>query len=235
MSDFTHILRERMECRGFTVNDHQLAQFSIYHRELKDWNTRVNLTALNDDIDIINKHFIDSILLVKYQPIREKIKLADVGTGAGFPGIPLKLYKPDIYLMLIESVGKKAEFLKHMVSILELEDVQVLNERAEIIGRWKEYRESYDLAVARCVAPLQTLVEYCLPLVSVDGRFIAYKGSEAEAEVENAENAIRELSGRFKRLEHDNLSERVLVFIDKVGFTPDKYPRRPGMPKKKPL
>jgi len=268
MSESIHILKKRMEERGFPVDDHQLDQFDIYRQELKDWNTKINLTSLTDDLDIIDKHFIDSLLLVRYEPPGRGIRVADVGAGAGFPGLPIKIYRPDIRLSLLESVGKKARFLSHVITKLELENVDVINDRAEATARSPEHREQYDLALARCVASLQVLVEYCLPLVSVGGKFVAYKGHNAEAEVRNAQAAVEKLGGKFERLERDGVCDseifinspnpplvkvvssgdfpkgdlgdgytdrRVLIFIKKVKKTPDKYPRRPGVPQKRPL
>ena len=233
-----------MDDRGFSVDDHQLAQFGIYYQELRDWNTRINLTSLTDNLDIIDKHFIDSLLLIRHEDFRSGLRIADVGAGAGFPGLPIKIYRPDIRLSLLESIGKKARFLQHIVAELELGDVDVINDRAEVVARSPKYREQYDLAVARCVARLPVLAEYCLPLVLVGGKFVAYKSHEAEAEVAESEVAIEELGGEFERLESDvvshhgvsaDVNRRVLIFIDKTKKTPDRYPRRTGVPKKRPL
>jgi len=232
MKDFTHLLEKRMKEQGFSVDDHQLAQFGIYYRELKDWNARINLTSLTDDLDIIDKHFIDSLLLIRHEKLKQGLRAIDVGSGAGFPGLPIKIYRPDIQLSLLESIGKKATFLRHIVAELDIEDVHVINDRAEVIGRSPEHREQYDLAVARCVARLPVLAEYCLPLVSVGGKFVAYKGQEAETETSEAESAIKKLGGRLERLEKNG---RALIFIEKIMKTPDNYPRRTGVPKKRPL
>lgn len=240
MSEFTYLLKERMAERGFILSDYQLAQFGIYGRELRDWNARINLTSLTDDLDIIDKHFIDSLSLVRCEPPGHSARVADVGTGAGFPGIPIKIYQPDIQLSLLESIGKKALFLRHIVAELKLENVDVVNQRAEAVARDPERREQYDLAVARCVARLSVLAEYCLPLLSVGGKFVAYKGSEAEAEAEESEAALEKLGGRLEIIQRiDSTSAavdtRALVFIQKIEKTPDRYPRRPGMPRKRPL
>jgi 16S rRNA (guanine527-N7)-methyltransferase len=243
MSEFIYLLKKRMEERGFSINGHQLTQFGVYRQELRDWNRRINLTSLTDDLDIIDKHFIDSLLLVRYESLRHGIKVADVGTGAGFPGLPIEIYRPDIRLLLLESVGKKTRFLEHIIAKLELENVDVINDRAEVVARSPEHRGQYDFVVARCVVRLSVLAEYCLPLVSVGGKFVAYKGRKAETEIRDAEPAVRRLGGQFERLERDveapgsapALDRRALVFIEKVEETPDKYPRRPGVPQKKPL
>jgi 16S rRNA (guanine527-N7)-methyltransferase len=237
MIEFTNLLKDRMEELGFASDDYQLALFDIYRRELKDWNTRINLTSLTDDLDIINKHFIDSLLIFRYGQFQHGSKVADVGTGAGFPGIPIKIYQQDIRLLLLESIGKKAWFLEHITTRLKLENVDVVNDRAEVIARSLEYREQYNLVVARCVAELPVLAEYCLPLVSVGGKFVAYKGHKAEEEVRDAEAALRALGGQFERIERDDscVHGRALIFIGKVKETSEQYPRRSGMPKKRPL
>ena len=237
MSEFIHLLKDRMEELGFAPDDYQLGLFDTYRRELKDWNTRINLTSLTDDLDIINKHFIDSLLIFRYWQIEHGSKVADVGAGAGFPGIPIKIYQQDIRLLLLESIGKKARFLEHIIARLKLENVDVANDRAEVIARSLKYREQYNLVVARCVAELPVLAEYCLPLVSVGGKFVAYKGHKAEEEVRDAEAALRALGGQFERIERDDscVDGRALIFIGKVKETSGHYPRRPGMPKKRPL
>lgn len=234
---FISVLKENIEKCGFDVDHDKLAQFETYAKELKDWNTRINLTSIVDDIDIIDKHFIDSLLVFRYFSIKDKARVADIGTGAGFPGIPIKIYKPDINLLLLESIEKKVRFLNHIVGKLGLSDVQIINERTEIIAHNSMYRESYDLVVARCVARLPVLAEYCLPYVSIDGYFVAYKGQEAETEIDESLNALEKLGGKFERLEVDEIypDRRTLIFIKKAKKTPEKYPRRPGIPKKNPL
>jgi len=236
MNQFYDLLKERIGNR-LPIDEDRLNQLCLYAQELKDWNTRINLTALTEDSDIIDKHFIDSLLIFHYETIIEGARVADVGTGGGFPGIPIKIYRPDIQLSLIESIGKKVKFLNHVVDTLKLDNVEVMNERVEEIGHSKEHRERYDIVVARCVARLPILAEYCLPLVSVGGKFIAYKGQESEVEVEEAKNAIEKLGGRFIKIEHDevNPERRSLIFIEKVKNTPDQYPRQAGKVEKKPF
>lgn len=238
--DFADLLEKRMKERGFSVDDHLLAQFGIYCRELKDWNSRINLTSITDDLEIIDKHFIDSLLLVRNEPLAHGMKVADVGAGAGFPGIPIKIFQPDIQLTLLESIGKKTKFLEHIIGRLELENVDVVNARAEEVARSPEHREQYDLVVARTVARMRVLAEYCLPLLSVGGRFVAYKGRETTTEIKEAEIAIEKLGGQLENVEWDtsvpdNADRRSLVSIKKIRGTPDKYPRRPGVPRQKPL
>lgn len=240
MSDaqsFIDVLRKRFEKRGFAVDYDKLIQFETYAKGLKDWNTRINLTSITDDIDIIDKHFIDSLLIFRYYTFKNKSKVVDIGTGAGLPGIAIKIYKPDISLLLLESIEKKVQFLNHIAKKLGINDINIINERAEVTAHNPTHRESYDLVVARCVARLPTLAEYCLPYVSIDGYFVAYKGQEAEFEIKESHNALEKLGGRFERLEIDESypDRRRLIFIKKVKRTPEQYPRRPGIPKKSPL
>lgn len=237
MQKFIDILREKIIERKLSVDEEKLHQLETYATELKDWNTRINLTALKDDLDIIDKHFIDSLLLFCYEEIDQNARVADVGTGGGFPGIPIKIYRPDVRLSLIESIGKKAKFLKHIVDTLKLENVEILNERVEEIAHSKDHRERYDLVVARCVARLPMLVEYCLPLVVVGGKFVAYKGQESKEELEEAKNAISKLGGQFLAIKYDEINpeRRSLIFIEKIKNTPDQYPRQAGKIEKKPL
>ncbi len=205
-------------------------QFEIYSRELIEWNKKFNLTSVTDPDEIRTKHFEDSLSLL------QTIKLAnesviDVGAGAGFPGIPLKLACPDIKLTLLEATKKKVEFLKHIISILSLENVEIIWGRAEEATR--EKRERFDLAVSRAVAKLNILSEYCLPFVKLGGLFVAYKEEEIEAEVEEAKKAIAILGGQIREIK--KFPPRSLVIIDKIRETPPKYPRRAGMAKKRPL
>lgn len=239
----TSLIKKLFVDQGLYLNDHQLEQFDTYRHELKEWNKRTNLTSLTDDADIAYKHFIDSLLIIRYYKIDDGVRIADVGTGAGFPGIPLKIYSQNIQLTLFESIGKKARFLEHVVAKLGLENVKIVGDRVENSTRTPEYREQFNLVVARAVAKLPILAEYCLPLVSLGGKFVAYKGSKIELELEEAKFAIEILGGMIYKIEHARLSlekedliaERSLIFIDKIKNTPENYPRRPGIPEKKPL
>ncbi len=224
---------------GFHLTRSQLSALSLYERELVDWNMRFNLTAIRDPQEIHIKHFLDSLTCLL--PMREKPieRLIDVGTGAGFPGIPLKIVYPNMQLTLVESVGKKAEFCRHVVNILNLKQVEVVQERAEIIGQDLTYREQYDWAVARAVAILPVLAEYLLPMVHVGGSMLAMKGESGPAEAHSAEHALRVLGGHLRQLLPVTLpgvaEERYLVVIDKVAATPNTYPRKVGVPAKRPL
>lgn len=217
----------------------QVDMLVIYERELLEWNEKFNLTAIRDVDGIRAKHFLDSIscsLAWKDQPPR---KLVDVGTGAGFPGIVLKILYPNMKLTLVESVGKKATFCKHITEILGLENVEILAARAEDVGQLPAHRQKYDWAVARAVANLPVLSEYLLPLVQVGGSMLAQKGETGPAEVQAAEHAMKLLGGRMRQLIPVALpgvaDDRYLVVVDKIAATPPQYPRKPGIAAKKPL
>jgi len=217
----------------------QLAAFATYSAELRAWNERVNLTAITDPGEIEMRHFADSLACLKAISPRSGLKVIDVGTGAGFPGLPLKIVNPSLQLTLVEATAKKAAFLAHIVQTLKLDGVTLLNARAEDAGQMPDQRERYDWALARAVAGLPTLAEYLLPLVRVGGRCLAQKGESAHQEAAEAEHAIKLLGGKLARVtpvELPGVAEtHYLVEIEKVAATPPQYPRRAGMPTKKPL
>lgn len=210
-----------------------------YERELIEWNQKFNLTALRDVESIRIKHFLDSYSCILAWKGTPPLRLVDVGTGAGFPGIPLKIVYPAMHVTLVESVGKKAMFCQHIVSKLGLEDVEVIQARAESLGHDPRHRETYDYAVARAVANLNILSEYLLPLVKVGGTMLAQKGESGPAEAQSAEKAMKLLGGKLKQLIPVALpgvpDERYLVLVEKVAATPPKYPRKAGVPMKTPL
>jgi 16S rRNA (guanine527-N7)-methyltransferase len=224
---------------GLHLTRAQLSALALYERELADWNTRFNLTAIRDPQEIHIKHFLDSLtcLMVMHDP--PVGKLVDIGTGAGFPGIPLKIMRPNMQLTLVESVGKKAEFCRHVVKILDLQGVEVVQERAEALGQDPQYRERFDWAVARAVAVLPVLAEFLLPLVRVGGVMLSMKGESGPVEAHSSEHALRVLGGHLRQLVSVTLpgvaEERYLVVIDKVAATPATYPRRIGVPARRPL
>jgi 16S rRNA (guanine527-N7)-methyltransferase len=224
---------------GVHLTRSQLSALSLYERELADWNARFNLTAIRDPQEIRIKHFLDSLTCLVALRSNPAGRLIDVGTGAGFPGIPIKIACPKIQLTLVESVGKKTEFCRHVVNILGMQGSVVIQERAEILGQDPIHREQYDWAVARAVAVLPVLSEYLLPLVKVGGSMIAMKGESGPAEAHSAEHAIRLLGGHLRQLMPVTLpgvvEERYLVVIDKVAATPAGYPRKVGIPAKRPL
>lgn len=217
----------------------QAAVFDLYERELLEWNARFNLTAIRDSQGIRVKHFLDSLTCYLAIYDTPASRLIDVGTGAGFPGIPLKILCPSMRLTLVESVGKKAEFCRHLVETLNLEGVEVLQARAEEAGQMPQHREKYDWAVARAVASLPVLVEYLLPLVRIGGKVLAQKGESGPAEAHQAERAMQLLGGRLHQVVPVTLpgvaEERFLIVVDKRHATPQQYPRRPGIPAKNPL
>jgi len=224
---------------GIHLNGRQVAALITFERELLEWNKKFNLTAIRTAEGIRTKHFLDSFSCVLAWKENPPKRLIDVGTGAGFPGIPLKILYPSMQLTLVESVGKKANFCRHAVETLKLEAVEVVAARAEEVGQMSAQRESYDWAVARAVANLPALVEYLLPLVQLGGCVLAQKGQSGPAEAHKAEKALKLLGGRMRKLIPVALpgvvEERYLVVVDKVAATPPQYPRQPGIPAKKPL
>jgi 16S rRNA (guanine527-N7)-methyltransferase len=233
------LVQEARRLFGIRLSDWQVAALQTYERELLEWNRRFNLTAIRDVEGIRIKHFLDSfscVLAWKDNPPR---CLVDVGSGAGFPGIPLKILYPSMSLTIIESVGKKARFCAHIVEKLALEKVEVIAARAEEVGHWEAHRERYDWAVARAVATLPVLVEYLLPLTRLGGRVLAQKGEGARLEVHQALRALKILGGEVRQLIPVILpgvvEERCLVVVDKIAAVPPQYPRRTGVPARRPL
>jgi 16S rRNA (guanine527-N7)-methyltransferase len=233
------LVSEARRLFGIHLTGRQMVALMTYERDLLAWNEKFNLSAIRDAEGIRTKHFLDSfscILAWKEKPPR---RLIDIGTGAGFPGITLKILYPSMRLTLVESVGKKANFCRHLVETLKLESVEVITARAEEVGRMPGHREGYDWAVARAVANLPVLVEYLLPLVQVGGAMLAQKGQSGPAETHKAEKALKILGGSIRQLIPVILpgvaDERFLVVVDKVAATPAQYPRKSGIPAKKPL
>lgn len=224
---------------GINLTTSQLASLECYEQQLLEWNSRFNLTAIQEPEKIRIKHFLDSLTCLIAMRDTAMERVIDVGTGAGFPGVPLKIIYPRMQLTLVESVGKKVDFLHHLVATLGLEQVEILNERIETIGQMPAHRQKYNWAIARAVAVLPVLAEYLIPLVRVGGSAIAMKGESAPVEVQTAEHAIRVLGGHLRKLIPVTLpgvvDERYLVLIDKIAATPPDYPRRVGIPSKKPL
>ena len=224
---------------GIRLDDQQVDRFRLYYEELVDWNRRVNLTSVADCEGVQIKHFLDSLTAA---PLigNESSRVVDIGSGAGFPGVPLKIACRGIDLTLVESVNKKAVFLRHLVDCLGLEGVEVAAARAEALAHDGRYRERYDIAISRGVAALSTLAELSLPFCAVGGRFIAMKKGDIGDEVASSERAVDMLGGKLAEVKPVELDEfrgerRSLVVIEKLSPTPDRYPRRPGMPRKRPL
>jgi len=224
---------------GIRLSAAQLYALEIYERELLDWNARFNLTAIQETEKIRTKHFLDSLTCLSVMRESSMERVIDIGTGAGFPGLPLKIVSPNMRLTMVESVGKKAGFCRHVSVVLGLQHVEVLQERAEVIGQLSEHRQQYDWALARAVAVLPVLAEFLLPLARIGGSVIAMKGESALAESHSAERAINLLGGHLRKLIPVTLpgvaDERYLVVIDKIAATPTVYPRRVGAPSKHPL
>ena len=228
---------------GIEFTTRQVKQFELYYRELIEWNRKINLTAITDYSSVQVKHFLDSLTITLALPEegaeRPDCSIVDIGTGAGFPGLPLKILFPQPRLVLIESTTKKIAFLHRIIRKLELENVEVLNSRAEEIAHLPLYREQFALVLSRAVASLPTLVELTLPFCQVGGRFVAQKKGELGREIDEAEKAIATLGGKLdqiKKIELDEFNDvRYLVIIDKIYPTPSKYPRRPGVPRRRPM
>ena len=218
-------------------NDKQLNQFYEYMNLLLEWNEKINLTAITEPEEVILKHFIDSLTINKY--IEKNKTLADVGTGAGFPGIPLKIYRPDLNVTLVDSLNKRINFLNEVIVKLDLKDINTVHSRIEDFGKDKKYRESFDYVTARAVANLTTLSEYLIPISKINGQCICMKGNDIEEEVKNSKNAINLLGGKIDKVDYFELPNsdisRNVIIIDKIKNTPSKYPRKAGMPSKEPL
>jgi 16S rRNA (guanine527-N7)-methyltransferase len=233
------LVRDAQALFNVHITGRQVISLLTYEKELLEWNQKFNLTAIRDVESIRVKHFLDSFSCVLTWQGNPPHSLIDVGTGAGFPGLALKILYPNMKLTLVESVGKKAMFCQHIVSVLGLEHVNVIQARAEDLGQKPQHREKYDWAVARAVANLSVLSEYLLPLVERHGTMLAQKGDSGPAEAQSAENAIKILGGKLKQLIPVNLpgvaDDRYLVLVDKVAATPHNYPRKPGIPAKTPL
>ena len=233
------LVREAQELFNVHIKGRQVMALIRYEKELLEWNQKFNLTAIRDAESIRTKHFLDSFSCVLAWKANPPASLIDVGTGAGFPGLPLKILYPNMKLTLVESVGKKAMFCQHIVSVLGLELVQVVKSRAEEVGQDPSHRESYDWAAARAVANLNIVSEYLLPLLRVGGTMLAQKGESGPAEAQSAEKAMKLLGGNLRELVKVNLpgvaEDRYLVLVDKVAATPMKFPRKAGVPAKQPL
>ena len=223
---------------GLELSPERIGAFETYYQELVAWNERVNLTSITDYEEVQIKHFLDSLSCLQVlADCPEEMSCIDIGSGAGFPGLPIKIVQPKMVLTLLEATGKKAAFLDHIVERLGLAGVQVLRARAEDLGQDAKYRESFQVALARAVADLAVLVEYALPLLRLEGMFVAQKGLEVEEEVQAAQAAVGILGGQIEEVRLVDLpgleSPRHLVVVRKVSPTPGKYPRRPGIPGKR--
>lgn len=233
------LLKEISSEMGFSLSEKQLSQFMLYKDLLLEWNETINLTAITDQREIIIKHFADCISIGETLPFQENATLIDVGTGAGFPGVPLKIVFPSLQVTLLDSLQKRVSFLDELVEKLELDDVSCIHSRAEDGGKNPAYREQFDYCVSRAVANLAVLSEYCLPFVKEGGCFISLKGPDVEEEVEEAKNAIGILGGEIIGITPVAIPmsdlHHSLVFIKKIGQTPKQYPRKAGKISKNPM
>ena len=226
------IIKEYMD-----IDNVSAEKFAVYMELLREWNEKINLTAITDEEEILVKHFFDSCSIIEF--VDNKSKIIDVGTGAGFPGLPLKIVNDSLNLTLVDSLNKRINFLNEVKNKLGLKNVETIHGRAEDVGIDNKYREKYDFAVSRAVAELRILVEYLLPLVKVGGKVIAMKGPNIDEEVENAKKAIKLLGGEIEKIKSfklgDTDNERTVIIIKKIKNTELKYPRKAGIPKKSPL
>lgn len=236
---FTLYLQQAASDYGIVLTQEQLEAFNRYYQLLVEWNEKMNLTAITEPQEVAVKHIIDSLSCYHADFFLPKARVVDVGTGAGFPGIPLKIYRPDLQLTLVDSLNKRLTFLQCVITELGLKDVTVVHARAEEGARKKELREKYDVALSRAVARLNVLSELCLPFVAVGGCFIALKGAQYEEEANEARQAVSLLGGKLIKTQPVKLpgldDKRAVLYIQKEKSTPGTYPRKPGTPEKKPL
>lgn len=230
-------IAEKARIMGIDLPENALPLFQKHARMITEWNQRLNLTRISEE-EMAEKHFVDSLTVLLVPKVNDARNAIDIGSGAGFPGIPLKVVRPDMKITLVDSLGKRVKFLERVVRALELEGIRCYHSRAEEMGQDKGHREKYDVALARAVASLVLLCEYLLPLVRIGGIMVALKGPSGKEEVKEAERALDILGGRVEDILELSLPSgdgRQLVVIEKVGETPRLYPRRPGMARKDPL
>lgn len=231
--------QQLMTGRGIPLSPRQLEQFETYYRELVEWNGKMNLTGITDKAAVYEKHFFDSVSLSFFVDIASVPSLADIGSGAGFPSLPLKICFPHLRVTIVDSLNKRIQFLRHLTGALGLSDVECIHGRAEDVARMAAHRDAYPLVTARAVARLQGLNELCLPFVQKGGMFAAMKGADTVEEVKEAAYSLRELKAEVERVESFRLpfeqSERAIVLIRKTAPTPKMYPRKAGLPLKQPL
>ena len=235
---YNDILIRSFEILNIAVSNKQLEQFDKYYEILIDWNNKINLTAITGYEDVILKHFIDSILLMKFIDINDK-RIIDIGTGAGFPGIPLKIMNPDCDVVLMDSLNKRINFLNEAISVLNLNNICAVHGRAEDAAHDKKYRNNFDLCVSRAVANLRTLSEYCIPFVKKGGLFVSYKSDKCEDEINDSKNAINVLRSKIKMVNEIVIPQtdivRRFIIIENINRIDNKYPRKAGTPSKDPL
>jgi 16S rRNA (guanine527-N7)-methyltransferase len=239
MNRFEGLRQAVQDLLGYQLTDAQQEAFAWYAEALVEWNQRFNLTAIEDPVEIEIKHFLDSLTCLKVASFRPPARIIDIGTGAGFPGIPIKLLFPQFDLTLVDSVEKKVGFCQHVVDQLGLQSVRVIHDRAESMGQDPGFRESFDWGLARAVAIAPVVLEYLIPLIRIGGGAILQKGETGPAEMQASEQALNVLGARVEQIQSIELpcvvEARYLITLRKTSASPEKYPRRPGMPTKRPL
>lgn len=237
LSEFEKIFMEEAQKINIELDKNQIEKFYKYMDLLIEWNEKINLTAITNRKDILVKHFIDSLTIQRY--LGDAVNIIDVGTGAGFPGIPIKIVNPNLKVVLVDSLNKRINFLQEVIKKLNLDNIEVIHARAEDLGQNKKYREAFDIVTSRAVANMSVLSEYLLPLARVNGKCICMKGSDIEEELENSKDAINLLGGKIEKVDKFELSnERIgrnIIIVKKLKNTPNSYPRKAGIPAKKPL
>ncbi|WP_280771264.1 16S rRNA (guanine(527)-N(7))-methyltransferase RsmG [Salipaludibacillus daqingensis] len=231
--------RDSLEAEGILLSNEQMAQFNRYYEVLVEWNEKMNLTAITEKKEVYLKHFFDSITVAFYDKFDKSMNVIDIGAGAGFPSLPLKICFPQIHVTIVDSLNKRITFLNALAEELDLKGVSFYHDRAEQFAKKKDQREQYDMAISRAVARLPVLTELCLPFVKKNGRFIAMKGAGAEDELAQSSKAISLLGGKLENKYDFQLpiekSERSIIVVRKEKNTPKSYPRKPGTPNKQPL
>ncbi|MDG0842043.1 16S rRNA (guanine(527)-N(7))-methyltransferase RsmG [Staphylococcus equorum] len=231
-------LTKQLSTQGIELSEQQQRQFQTYYQMLVEWNEKINLTSITEEHEVYLKHFYDSIAPSFYTDLTKELTICDIGAGAGFPSIPLKIIFPNLKVTIVDSLNKRINFLNQLAEALNLENVNFVHDRAETFGKGV-YRESYDIVTARAVARLSVLSELCLPLVKKGGQFIALKSSKGEEELEEARFGLGIFGGKVRETISYELpeeaGERQMIIIDKRSQTPKKYPRKPGTPNKSPL
>lgn len=236
LEEFKVFFEKELKRNNLEIELSSYNKFYEYMRNVLDWNTKINVTAVRDEENFIIKHYIDSLMISKY--VNKKLKVIDIGTGAGFPGIPIKLYNEELDITLIDSINKKLNVIRDSIKDLKLENIDIIHARAEELAVKEEYREKYDVATTRAVSNLSTILEYMLPFIKVGGIAVCMKGPNYQEELENARNAIRILGGKLEVIENFNINteyERNIIIIKKVSNTPRKYPRNGNKPLKEPI
>lgn len=232
-------LQSKAEQLGIRLSEQQLEQFQCYYERLIEKNKVMNLTAITEYEEVVDKHFVDSILLGSVKELSGKKRVIDVGTGAGFPGIPLKIVYPELEITLLDSLNKRVKFLDEVIEELGLTGIQAVHSRAEDLAQDAAHRQQYDICVSRAVANLATLSEYCIPFVKQGGYFISYKSTQIEEELKQAKKAVQVLGGTLEQVETVQIPgttiERQFVMIRKTGTTPKKFPRKAGTASKTPI